>query len=533
MTATGGERRRGGRRRFDTVFVLGLKGGIGKTYVCTNLAMMLASRGHNVGVIDADLPSPNVVDMFHRLGTTDSTTSSSPPTTSTATAPATTASLDQPAAIDMTVDHRLIPYTLDRIRVFSIAKLFENSSGSENGGGNNSSSSGSTGSSSDHQSYHNPRISISIDENTYAMILSAVARRTEWGDTEYFIVDMPAGSGYVLHTLMNEFRDRYIGSIIVAQEAHVKACERVIRWHMINEVPIIGVVTNMDSFICPKCHERYHFFGTPGSIFNLCKKYSVSYLGSIPLLTDGEMRQSQSSSSRRRTEVSTLFDGIARSIIKIAEMKNSSLESQDTLKGRVISGINRVIQIGKDELKKLLINAVVDIFTFANREIELSEIARRYGYKGGRDIMFTVVDDDKNREPLMTLYFIFADNKLKIVKSEQADPKLIVSVTLRALIGSLLGYLTVSRRQIMAAGGGMYGDPSTDAGQASSADSIRLEYSLIDAYFNGELVIHKYESDADPIATLKFIRDTWREALSHPKAAKLLSRLQQIASIIR
>ena len=47
-------------------------------------------------------------------------------------------------------------------------------------------------------------------------------------------------------------------------------------------VPIIGVVENMSSFICPNCSEKHHIFGQGGAE-KISEKFSIPFIGEIPL----------------------------------------------------------------------------------------------------------------------------------------------------------------------------------------------------------------------------------------------------------
>ena len=47
-------------------------------------------------------------------------------------------------------------------------------------------------------------------------------------------------------------------------------------------VPIIGIVENMSTYICPSCGHEEHVFGSGGGQ-KMCSDYSVDFLGSLPL----------------------------------------------------------------------------------------------------------------------------------------------------------------------------------------------------------------------------------------------------------
>ena len=47
-------------------------------------------------------------------------------------------------------------------------------------------------------------------------------------------------------------------------------------------VPIVGIIENMSTYVCPSCGHEEHVFGTGGGE-KMCKDYGVEFLGALPL----------------------------------------------------------------------------------------------------------------------------------------------------------------------------------------------------------------------------------------------------------
>jgi ATP-binding protein involved in chromosome partitioning len=88
-------------------------------------------------------------------------------------------------------------------------------------------------------------------------------------------------------------------------------------------VPIIGVVENMSTYICPKCGHEEHIFGSGGAK-RMCADYRVELLGALPL--DVDIREQADSGHPTVVAdpdgpVAQIYGRIARRVaVKIAEL---------------------------------------------------------------------------------------------------------------------------------------------------------------------------------------------------------------------
>ena len=120
------------------------------------------------------------------------------------------------------------------------------------------------------------------------MVISAITqmlREVDWGDIDILIVDMPPGTGDVQLTMAQNVP--IIGSVIVSTPqdlALIDARKGISMFQKVN-IPVLGIIENMSTFICPKCGEASHIFGKEGAMKE-AKKSGVPYLGDIPLEID-------------------------------------------------------------------------------------------------------------------------------------------------------------------------------------------------------------------------------------------------------
>lgn len=200
------------------------KGGVGKSTVSLNLALALSQTGAKVGLLDADIYGPSIPLM---LGMKD--------------------------GYMEVEDNKLQPATSNGIRVVSFGFFAEQS----------------------HQAaiYRGPIIS---------GILKQFLVDTNWSDLDYLIVDLPPGTGDIPLTLAQTIPITGILVVTTPQDVASNVAVKAIGMFEKLNVPIIGVVENMSSFICPDCSSVHHVFGEGGAR-NIADQFNLPFLGEIPL----------------------------------------------------------------------------------------------------------------------------------------------------------------------------------------------------------------------------------------------------------
>jgi ATP-binding protein involved in chromosome partitioning len=198
------------------------KGGVGKSTVAANLAIALARQGHRVGVMDADIYGPNIPRMFGRF--------------------------DKPVVIQ----GRIQPLEAHGVKLMSIGFLVE-------------------------------RDAPAIWRGPIIMkVIQQFLRDVEWGDLDYFLVDMPPGTGDAQLSLVQSIA--VSGAVIVTtpQEMAVGDALKGARMFERVSVPVLGIVENMAAFTDPASGARVAFFGEGGGQ-RLADEVGVPLLGSVAL----------------------------------------------------------------------------------------------------------------------------------------------------------------------------------------------------------------------------------------------------------
>jgi ATP-binding protein involved in chromosome partitioning len=152
--------------------------------------------------------------------------------------------------------------------------------------------------------------------------LEQLLRDTRWRDLDYLVVDLPPGTGDIQLTLAQKVP--VTGAVIVTTPQDIALIDARKGLKMFEKVgiPILGVVENMSTHICPQCGHESHIFGSGGAE-KMCRDYGTELLGQLPL--DASIREQADSGhptvvADPEGRVAEIYRRIARRCaVKIAE----------------------------------------------------------------------------------------------------------------------------------------------------------------------------------------------------------------------
>ncbi|MEF2642505.1 MAG: P-loop NTPase, partial [Paramuribaculum sp.] len=116
--------------------------------------------------------------------------------------------------------------------------------------------------------------------------LRQLIEEADWGDLDYFLIDMPPGTSDIHLTLVQTLAMTGVVVVSTPQEVALADARKGIAMFTGEKVnvPVLGLVENM-AWFTPEKHpdERYYIFGREGAV-RLAEELHVKLLAQIPIV---------------------------------------------------------------------------------------------------------------------------------------------------------------------------------------------------------------------------------------------------------
>ncbi len=199
------------------------KGGVGKSTVAANLAAGLSKLGADVGLFDADIYGPNLPEML---------AADTPP--------------------EVVGEETLVPPERYGVTLMSMDYLTDEETP---------------------VIWRGPMVD---------QALTQLLETVQWGSLDYLILDLPPGTGDTQLTILQKMP--VTGGVVVttSQPAALDDARRTVEMFARHDRPVLGLIENMSTFVCPDCGAEHDIFSSGGGQ-DVAADYEIPFLGSIPL----------------------------------------------------------------------------------------------------------------------------------------------------------------------------------------------------------------------------------------------------------
>lgn len=211
----------------NKILVMSGKGGVGKSTVSVNLALGLANKGYQVGLMDVDIHGPDVVRMLNMKGNIE--------------APASKNALVPPLQYN------------DNLKVVSLEYMMRDRD--------------------EAIIWRGP-----LKIQAIRQFISDM----DWGELDYLIIDAPPGTGDEPLSVAQNIPNVKAVVVTTPQQVALADVRKSINFCKTVKVEIVGVIENMSGFVCPHCNKTVDIFKSGGGE-SLARELDLPFLGKIPM----------------------------------------------------------------------------------------------------------------------------------------------------------------------------------------------------------------------------------------------------------
>jgi len=217
--------RLGKRELRNIIAIASGKGGVGKSFVTSMLAVQLRRLGYEVGILDADLTGPSIAKVF---GLKERPSKSS--------------------------TGRITPVlTRTGIKVMSINLVLDD-----------------------------PEMPVIWRGPIVNSVIRQLYWDVDWGSLHYLLVDLPPGTSDAPLTVLQSLPLDGVLVVSSPQELASLIVTKAVNMAKKMNAELVGLVENMSYLACPHCGEAINVFGEPQGE-RLAKQLNVPFLGSVPV----------------------------------------------------------------------------------------------------------------------------------------------------------------------------------------------------------------------------------------------------------
>lgn len=259
----------------NIIAVFSGKGGVGKSTVSSNLAISLAKLGYKVGLLDADIHGPSMPKMF---GVEN----------------------ERPYMEDVDGKEMIVPIEKYGVKLLSIGFFVD------------------------------PENALVWRGAMASNALKQLITDANWGELDYFVMDLPPGTGDIHLTLVQTMGITGAVAVTTPQDVALADARKGVNMFTGDKVnvPVLGLVENMAWFTPAELPEnKYYIFGKEGGK-RLAEELGLPLLGQIPLVQSireggDEGRPAAFSSD---TVTSAAFLQLAEKVVERVNLRNATMD---------------------------------------------------------------------------------------------------------------------------------------------------------------------------------------------------------------